>query len=396
MALPHTLKVLVCAVALIACLASARAGDLAQSDRDFDVDFEADEVLALNMSPAGRAAARSLRFRIGTATPLRNLRLWITRLRAPPGINARAAVEKLRSADPQGVYSVNETYALAEGPTRCDPERCYGPSLVGWPTGCEGDVRIGMVDSALDLRAPNLRDRRITLKRFSSGRMTGNEAMHGSTIASLLVGGPDEAPIGLLPRARLFAADVFSMDGDGQLSTDAVRLVSGLDWLAGHNVLAINMSLQGPDTMVLEVVTRRLVEDGVAVVAAAGNDGPEGPAAFPASYAPVVAVTAVDRYRQVYARANRGPYVDLAAPGVGVWTTDAGGNGVLEDGTSFATPFVTAAVGRWLADRPHSGPLDAVAALKRAALDLGAPGPDPVFGAGLLQVPVCLPSAARE
>ena len=395
MAVPHTLKVLVCAIALLACPASACAGDLAQSDRDFDVDFEADEVLALNMSSAGRAAARSLRFRIGTATPLRNLRLWITRLRAPPGINARAAVEKLRAADPQGVYSVNETYALAEGLTRCDPERCYGPALVGW-AACGAEVRLGMVDSAVDVDAPNLRGRRVTVKRFSPGRGDEEQAMHGSAIASLLVGGPDEAPIGLLPRAHLFAADVFSRGDDGQLATDALRLASGLDWLAGHKLLAINMSLEGPNTKVLEIVTRRLVEDGVAVVAAAGNSGPEGPAAFPASYPPVVAVTAVDRYRQAYARASRGAYVDLAAPGVGVWTTDAHGNGVLEDGTSFATPFVTAAIGQWMADRPGSSPLDAAEVLKRDALDLGVPGPDPVFGAGLLRVPACAAPAPRE
>lgn len=389
----QTFKVLVCAIALLACPASACAGDLAQSDRDFDVDFEADEVLAVNMSPAGRAAARSLRFRIGPATPLRNLRLWITRLRAPPGINARAAVEKLRVADPEGVYSLNETYALAAGITRCDPERCYGPALVEWTAGCGTELRIGMIDSAVDLRAPNLRDRRITTKRFSPGRWDGDEASHGSAIASLLVGGPDEAPIGLLPSAQLFVADVFSRDDDGQVSTDALRLASGLDWLAGHKPLAVNVSLEGPDTKVLEIVTRRLIQAGVAVVAAAGNEGPEGPAVFPAAYPQVVAVTAVDRYRQVYARANHGAYVDLAAPGVGVWTTDPSGNGVLEEGTSFAAPFVTAAIGRWMSDRPRSSPLDAAEALKRAARDLGAPGMDPVYGAGLLRVSACV---ARE
>lgn len=391
----NTLRGCLCAVVLLAC-GPAGAGDLSQSDRDFDVDFEADEVLALNMSAAGRAAARSLRFRVGASTPLRNLKLWITPLRAPPGINARAAVERLRRADPQGVYSVNETYALAEGMTSCDVERCYGQRLVGWAGGCDSDVRIGMVDSAVDTRAPNLRDRAITVKRFSPGSARDEERMHGSAIASLLVGGPEAAPIGLLPKARLFAADVFSVDREGAVSTDAARLASGLDWLAGQQLLAVNMSLEGPGTRILEIITRRLIDGGVAVVAAAGNGGPQGQAAFPASYAAVLAVTAVDRYRQVYARASRGDYVDLAAPGVGVWTADAEGSGVLRDGTSFAAPFVTAAVARLMALQQSLGPGGAADALRRSAHDLGAPGPDSTFGAGLLTAPPCRTAEPME
>lgn len=394
----NTLRGIFCAVGLATCCGAA-AGDLSQADRDFDVDFEADEVLALNLSTAGRAAARGLRFRIGAPKALRNLRLWITPLRAPPGINARAAVERLRKADPEGVYSVNESYALAgstPGATPCDVERCYGPRLVGWAGACGGKIRIGMVDSAIDMRAPNLRDRQVTVKRFSAGSASGVERAHGSGVAALLVGGPDAAPIGLLPDAQLFAADVFSEDRDGAISTDDVRLASGLDWLAGQEVLAINMSLEGPNSKILEVIVRRLVEGGVAMVAAAGNNGPDAPAAFPASYSPVVAVTAVDRYQQVYAQANRGAYIDLAAPGVGIWTVDASGDGVLKDGTSFAAPFVTAGIAQLMALQPSLGPAGAAQELVRSAVDLGAPGPDATFGAGLLTAPRCAPGTDTE
>jgi hypothetical protein len=356
-------------------------------------------VLALNLSASGRTAARALRFRIGASTPLRNLRLWITPLRAPPGINARAAVERLRAADPHGVYSVNESYALSgEAPTAtpCDAERCYGPRLVGWTGACGDGIRIGMVDSAVDTSLPNLRDRQVTVKRFSPGSPDGAERAHGSGVAALLVGGPDDAPMGLLPDAQLFAADVFSEDRNGAISTDARRLVAGLDWLAGQQVLAINMSLDGPNTRILEIVAGRLVDAGVAVIASAGNNGPDAPAAFPASYGPVIAVTAVDRYRQAYARANRGAYIDLAAPGVGVWTVDAGGGGVLKDGTSFAAPFVTAAVARLMVLQPSLGPAGAARELVASAMDLGASGPDATFGAGLLAAPRCAPGGATE
>jgi hypothetical protein len=369
---------------------------LSQSDRDFDVDFEADDILALNMSAAGRTAARALGFRSREAQPLRNLRLSMTRLRPPPRLNVRRALERLRSADPRGIYSVNEHYALAGSPAHCDAGRCYGAPMVGLGERCGASPRIGMVDSALNRNAPNLEDRAVTARRFSSSRATDREKLHGSAIATLMVGGPADAPIGLLPNAVLFAADVFSIDGNDQISTDAARIVAALDWLAGLEVAAINLSFEGPDNKVLEVITERLVEDGLALVAAAGNQGPLAPPAFPASYKGVLAVTAVDRYRDIYPQANAGAYVALSAPGVGIWTADHDGMGMLVDGTSFAAPFVTAAIAQIRLASPSLTPREVAQQLRNGAIDLGPAGPDPVFGAGLLQAPGCVPGATKE
>jgi subtilisin family serine protease len=372
------------------------AADLSQSDRDFDVDFEADDILALNMSAAGRAAARSLGFRSRETEPLRNLRLSMTRLRPPPAMNARRALERLRRADPRGIYSLNEHYALAGAIARCDVARCYGAPLVGLGDDCRVTVRIGMVDSAVERRAPNLKDREVTVKRFSSTAATDPEKRHGSAIAALMVGGPDEGPVGLVPKASLFAADVFSVDQDDAIATDAARIAAALDWLAGAKVVAINLSFEGPDSKVLEVIARRLIDDGTTLIAAAGNQGPSAPPAFPGSYPGVIAVTAVDRYRDVWPQANAGDYVALAAPGVAIWTTDHAGMGIVLDGTSFAAPFVTAAVARMLSFAPELRPDEVSGRLRQEAIDLGRRGPDPVFGAGLLQAPPCRESRVRE
>jgi subtilisin family serine protease len=80
-------------------------------------------------------------------------------------------------------------------------------------------------------------------------------------------------------------------------------------------------------------------------VAAAGNGGPDAPSAFPAAYEEeVIAVTAVDRNQRVYDQANRGRYIDVAAPGVRIWTALPHGQAGVQSGTSFAAPFVTAIV----------------------------------------------------
>ena len=93
-------------------------------------------------------------------------------------------------------------------------------------------------------------------------------------------------------------------------------------------------------------------------------------------------MTAVDRRKRVYRRAGQGDHIDLAAPGVDVWAAASVSGVRPKTGTSFAAPFVTAAVAVALTSR---GP-GATALLYESAEDLGEPGKDPVYGWGLLNV----------
>jgi subtilisin family serine protease len=94
----------------------------------------------------------------------------------------------------------------------------------------------------------------------------------------------------------------------------------------------------------------------------------------------------VDREGAVYRRAVRGPHVDLAAPGVNVWTAASVSGARWKTGTSFATPFVSAAAALLREARPELTALEVGEELRRLATDLGDPGPDPVYGAGLLNI----------
>jgi subtilisin family serine protease len=129
---------------------------------------------------------------------------------------------------------------------------------------------------------------------------------------------------------------------------------------------------------------------GAVIVAASGNDGPASPPRYPAAYDWAVAVTALDETRAPYARAVRGEHLDLAAPGVGLDLADREGRSRLHSGTSFAAPFVTAAMALAAQAAAVSKPADAFERVRGAAADLGVPGRDPIYGWGLLQVgPVC-------
>ena len=95
----------------------------------------------------------------------------------------------------------------------------------------------------------------------------------------------------------------------------------------------------------------------------------------------VLSVTAVSDNDRIYRRANRGDYVDFAAPGVRVWTIDLEGGGTYRSGTSYAVPFIVALASQALAEGRVT-----VEQLQQGdgltIVDLGRPGRDPVYGWG--------------
>jgi len=335
------------------------------------------------MDADGLAEAAHLGFTTVRQSQFANLNLRLTVLRPPPGLDPERAYARLSVSVPASRFEINTTYDLAAGP--CANAGCYGRAMIGWPatqSSCAGGARIGMVDTGIDDRSTSLARAEITERSFAGAGQASAE-QHGTAVAAILVGQPVGAFAGLAPPARLYAADVFRPGESGKTQADIARILGALDWLAKERVQVINLSLSGPPHPLLAQAMRQLAAKGIVLVAAAGNYGPDAQPAFPAAYPEVISVTAVDRYRRVYALANRGDYIALAAPGVGVWAPLNGTEGRGNSGTSFASAYVTGIVAEALADRPGLSPSALSALLQSHAVDLGTPGKDPVFGWGL-------------
>ena len=241
---------------------------------------------------------------------------------------------------------------------------------------------VGIVDTAVAVEHEALRDADIVQRDFvdfANERPTA----HGTAVASILVG--DAARLRAQFRGgRVYAASVFFRDDKGDDATTAASLTVAGEWLAGEGVRVINMSLAGPPNRVLEAAIAALVERGVIVVAAVGNNGPTGEPLYPAAYANVVGVTAVDAAQRVYRYANRGPHVRFAAPGVDIRVAKSGGGYREMTGTSVAAPHAAAVIANSIASRTAATPASVLAELERAAHDLGAKDFDSVFGFGLI------------
>lgn len=347
------------------------------------------EIVAFGISAAQRQQIESLGYTIGQEAVLPGLGGAVWRIVMPAGSNADQSLTELRAAAPGASLDFNHYYRPEALDEECQGGHCLAPQLVGWPSSaapaavCTGEgLTVGLIDTAINTDHAAFSHGRLEVTRLSEGKLPESGRQHGTAVAALLVGVPDSRTPGLLPRARLIAVDAFHRGGRSDDRADVFDLARALDLLAEARVGVINLSLAGPANVVLERAVRTVAGKGVVLVAAAGNVGPSAAPTYPAGYQEVISVTAVDRRKRVYRRAGQGGHIDLAAPGVDVWAAASVSGARPKTGTSFAAPFVTAAVAVALRSR---GP-DAAAHLYALAEDLGEPGKDPVYGWGLLNV----------
>ena len=241
-------------------------------------------------------------------------------------------------------------------------------------------LRIGIIDSSVDQAHVAFSQSSITTRRFVDNETPPD--FHGTAIASIIASN-DPSALGLAPRAELFAAEVFDQTAEQGEFASTVSLIKALNWLVTQEVSVVNISLAGPPNRLLETALARVRERGVLAIAAAGNGGPMAQPMYPAAYPQVVAVTATDERGRAFRLANRGEYVDIAAPGVNIRHAQAGGGYAASSGTSYAVPFVTVAAARLM--QSNSEPTAMLDALYAGTLDIGAPGRDQIYGYGQLQ-----------
>jgi hypothetical protein len=348
------------------------------------------EVVVTDASKGLAAFARAQGFQVVHTESLAALDLDVTRLRAPAGLSAEQARDLIARQFPDAIVDFNHLYQPQTGLNLPAPD--YAVKAMHWSAqlqDCGAVARLGLIDTAVDWSLPILHGARGKSADFLESGITHAPQQHGTGIATLLVG---QDGFGLLPGAELFSASIFGLDSDGAPVASATSFASALNWLLTRKVATINVSLSGPPDRLMELAVKRAQQRGAALVAAVGNDGMTGVPRFPAAYSGVIGVTAIDQAGQVFPDANRGDFVAIAAPGVNLFIpgqpSGQGADDRLVSGTSFAAPYVTAALASYGNDS---------ARMFADALDLGTPGPDPVFGRGLVQGPrVCSGAAATN
>jgi len=210
---------------------------------------------------------------------------------------------------------------------------------------------------------------------------------HGTHVAGTVAAENNRTGvIGAGPALDLYAVKVLNNSGRGTVSD----VVEGIDWAVDHGAEVINMSL-GSDSssQSLEDACNQAYDNGVVLVAAAGNDGDGDPNTdevdYPAAYENVVAVAATNKDNITPEFSSEGPDVEVSAPGENIkstWLDDSYEN---HSGTSMASPHVSGTVGLMIAENNELTPENVRSVLHNNCIDIMDDGFDNYSGYGLIQ-----------
>jgi subtilisin family serine protease len=250
-----------------------------------------------------------------------------------------------------------------------------------------------------------------------------DEGWHGTFVAGIAAAVTNNGVgiAGLAWNCRILPLKVSTTAGDIPLSA----VVSAFDYAIAQHASVLNLSIGATDTSaasLFQPLINEAYNANIVCVAAAGNDGTDTPN-YPAACESVLAVASTSASNVRSSWSNWGWYVDMCAPGEGMWSSIArnyvyddtsqlffellwGWDGVSPymqgDGTSFATPVVSGAAAlvrshsptmsasEVMSDLISSGDVKAYdnaigpkLNLDRALANSLAVGPDAVAGAGL-------------
>jgi subtilisin family serine protease len=189
---------------------------------------------------------------------------------------------------------------------------------------------------------------------------------HGTHVAGIIAH--------IAPQSKLLPIRVLDAEGRGNTFT----LAYAIEWAVKRGAKIINLSLGTTfDSRVLSQVIEEAVDQGVIIVAAAGNNNQPN-RQYPVGYPDVIGVTAVDSRNHKASFANYGVWIDFAAPGVGITSTIIGAQGsgyASWSGTSMSTAFLSGALTLAREKWPTRTPDELLQALQEGGGDLNSSNP---------------------
>ncbi len=357
----------------------------------------------------------------GTSHPLARVRV----VKLQPGEDVLEAAEKL-SQLPSVAYAHPNyimTAAFSPDDTFFSTEQ-YGPQIIRLPEAWDltvgrSDVIVAVADSGY----------RLDHEEFVNGRIWDNDdppngidddgngyvddfrgydminddnepvaagisGNHGTHVMGIVAAGTNNNKgIAGVAQCTIMPIQVFN-----GLNGTWAAFAEGIHYAVDNGARVINFSGGGfGGTGLLEDAVEYAYDNNVVVVGAVGNNN-ASTAYYPAAYPGAIAVSATGELDAYYDLSNFGNYVDVAAPGIGIYSTLATSTTAygFDTGTSMAAPHVTGLVALMLSIDPFLTVEDVRSLLRDNAVDLGDPGFDILFGAGRIDARATLDAVASE
>jgi serine protease AprX len=349
----------------------------------------------------------------GSASSVRPL--WIQNAiaaTATPGvINLLGRQPEVAQITPDATITAptKPTPALSTAPVAANVSRINAPAL--WQLGFQGQgIVVASMDTGVDMTHADLAARwrggtNSWYDPYGQHSTPADLYGHGTwTMGVMLASDASGTSLGVAPQAQWIAAKIFN--DAGRATTSAIHLA--YQWLLNPdgnpstpdapNVVNNSWTFSNVNgcDLTFEPDLQSLTAAGIVSVFAAGNYGPNGSTSVSPSNNPdAFAVGGVDSTDANDPESSRGPtncatptrtFPDVVAPDVSITTTDLANSYTTATGTSFAAPEVTAGLALLLNAFPTLTPAQQRTALTSSAVDLGAPGPDNVFGSGRIDL----------
>lgn len=293
------------------------------------------------------------------------------------------------SSKPSSSSSSSSSVAISvpTGLNRIDAEKSPTAKIDGVANALDVDVAI--IDTGIDLTHTDLN----VFKNVNLIMPTKNgndDNGHGSHVAGI-IGAKDDGKgvVGVAPGARLWAVKVLNANGSGLMSD----IIAGIDYVTKNasQIEVANMSLGCECTSTaLSNAINNAVNAGVVITVAAGNSAKDSSTFSPANNSNVITVSAIADFNglpgggaaatcrsdvdETFADfSNFGAPVDIAAPGVCIYSTYKGGGYSTLSGTSMASPHVAGAVALYIAGHGRATNASGVTSIKNAILSTAFP-----------------------
>lgn len=246
--------------------------------------------------------------------------------------------------------------------------------------GQTSPVVVAVVDSGVDLDHPDLRNKLMGGYDFvNNDSVPEDNVGHGTQMAGIIAAQTQNG-IGIAGTSWL--SIIMPVRVRDRLGGGTHRqMYEGFVYAVNHGARIINYSASGAHSNLKRAAVDYATSQGVLVMAPSGNDN-LGTPQYPAAYDSVIAVGSTNINDERESTSNYGSYLDLAAPGVDILSTYAGGGYSYSTGTSGSAAFVSGLAALIWSRNPNLSPGQVRQLIEHYADDLGPVGVDQFFGHG--------------
>lgn len=262
---------------------------------------------------------------------------------------------------------------------------------IAWDTTRGLGVTVAVLDTGVDSTHPDLAGQLVPgWNMYDNNSNTADVHGHGTQVAGVVAAASNNA-LGVASvawQAKVMPVRISQPDGYALFST----IASGLTWATDNGARVANISYGVSGSSAVQSAAQYMRSKGGVVIVAGGNSGVYDATA---PHTAMLSVAATNSSDVRTSWSTYGEFIDISAPGSGIWSTARGGGYAAVSGTSFASPVTAATAALVKAINPGLAPSQIDAILTSTANDLGTAGYDIYYGNGRVNAAAAVAQALQ-